>query len=347
MFHLLLHACLAAEPAICAERLLPAPAPLTEEECRSTAAERAASWLLRHPELTPGPSRCAPTSDLPQLALKEVAPGVLVHEGQDGLPDTANRGEIANLGVVIGSEDIAVIDAGASRAQAEALFAAIRSRSDLPIRALILTHMHPDHSFGADLFREVGAEILGAPRLAAGIEARAATWMESYPPQVGTGALLGTRVALPDRGTADETLELGDATLHLRAVATAHTDNDLTVFHAQSGTLFAGDLVFNELLPTLDGSVNGWLAWLDEPRPEVRRIVAGHGPAPVPWPDGAQTTRAYLERLRTTIRTAIAAGQPMSVAIRDRDPDEAARWQAYDTSHPRNVSAAYAELEWE
>ncbi|MGP3696243.1 quinoprotein relay system zinc metallohydrolase 2 [Rhodobacter sp. NSM] len=347
MFHLLLSACLAAEPATCAERLLPAPEARTEAACRADAAAKIDRWLAAHPGLVGGASRCARTDDLPRLSLKEITPGVWVHEGRPALPDRRNRGEIANLGVVIGAAGIAVIDAGASRAEAEALFAAIRTLSDLPIRAVILTHMHPDHSFGAELFREAGAEILGSPKLSAGIEARAAAWMESYPPQVGREALLGTRVALPDRGLRDETLDLGGATLHLQAVATAHTDNDLTVLHVQSGTLFTGDLVFNGLLPTLDGSLNGWLDWLRGTRPEVTRIVPGHGPAPLPWPDGSAATLRYLEHLRTTIRAAIAAGEPMSKAIRESDPEEAARWQGYETSHPRNASAAYAELEWE
>ncbi|WP_096786061.1 quinoprotein relay system zinc metallohydrolase 2 [Rhodobacter sp. CZR27] len=347
MFHLLLTACLAAEPATCAERLLPAPSPLTREECETGAEARAASWLATHPDLAGRGTRCAATDSLPALTLSEVVPGVLVHEGTPALPDRANRGAIANLGVVIGTDAIAVIDAGSSRAEAEALFAAIRLHSPLPIRALIVTHMHPDHSFGADLFREAGAEVLGAPKLAAGIESRAAAWLQSYPPQVGTKALLGTRPIPPDRGVAEERIDLGGATLHLRAAATAHTDNDLTVLHAESGTLFTGDLVFNGLLPTLDGSLTGWLGWLGESRPEVRRIVAGHGPAPLPWPAGAAATRGYLDRLRTDIRAAIAAGQPMSEAIRQSHPQDAARWQGYDVSHPRNASAAYAELEWE
>ncbi|MFQ6755074.1 quinoprotein relay system zinc metallohydrolase 2 [Cereibacter sphaeroides] len=347
MFHLMLSVCLLADPALCAERLLPAPAALSEADCRKTAAARAADWLSAHPGLAGGESRCLPTEALPQLAMKEIGGGLWVHEGQTALPDPQNRGAIANLGLAIGTEGIAVIDAGASRAEAEALYAAIRARSDLPIRAVILTHMHPDHTFGADLFREAGAEILGAPKLGAGLEARADGWMESYPAQIGAGALLGTRPVPPDRGVAEDWLDLGGLRLHLQAVPTAHTDNDLTVFEPVSGTLFTGDLVFNGLLPTLDGSLNGWLGWLAAAHPDVRRIVPGHGPAPLPWPEGAQATRAYLEHLRTTIRAAIAEGLPMSAAIRARDPEEARHWTGYEESHPRNASAAYAELEWE
>ncbi len=345
MLHLVLTLCLAAEPGTCADRLLPAP--LTPAACTAEAGARAAAWLADHPGLTLHGHRCAPLADLPALTLTRVAPGLFVHHGIAALPDQKNLGRIANLGVAIGQDAIAVIDAGASRAEAEALYAAIRARSDLPIRALILTHMHPDHSFGADLFREAGAEILGAPKLAAGIEARAEAWMDSYPAQVGHGALIGTRIALPDRGVATGTLDLGGLVLDLTAEPTAHTDNDLTVFHAASGTLFTGDLVFNDLLPTLDGSVTGWLDWLDHPRPELRQIVPGHGPAPLPWPEGAKPTRTYLTRLADDIRTAIAAGRPMSEAIRHTHPEDAARWQGYAISHPRNASAAYAELEWE
>ncbi|MFD1914407.1 quinoprotein relay system zinc metallohydrolase 2 [Halodurantibacterium flavum] len=338
MLHLLLTLCLTEAPAICAERLLPLP---PQEDCEAVAVPHIETWLSDRPDLRPRGWRCGAA---PALDLAEIAPGLLVHTGANAMPDPQNLGEIANLGVVIGRDAVAVIDAGATRAQGEALYAAIRARTDRPVSHLVLTHIHPDHSFGAEVFREAGAEIVAARNFAPSMAARAETYLQSYRDQIGAQAMLGTRIALPDRVADAETIDLGGARLRLEPVATAHSDSDLVVLHVESGILFTGDLVFNRLAPTLDGSLQGWADWLAQPR-DLRAIVPGHGPAPLPWPEGADATRAYLALLDRQVRAALDAGEPMSRAI--TAPPPGGDWVGMSEAHPRNLSAAYKELEWE
>ena len=98
--------------------------------------------------------------------------------------------------------------------------------------------------------------------------------------------------------------------LELRAWPTAHTDTDLTVLDTATGTLFAGDLLFMERIPVVDGSLLGWLRVMDElERLPAQRVVPGHGPPSAPWPEAAAPQRAYLEYLRDTLR-ARAATEP-------------------------------------
>lgn len=348
MFHLVAVICLAAAPESCAERLLPAPEPLTQAACNAGAPGRMAAWLADHPGLSGKGWQCQATDDLPALALVDLGEGALLHQGAVALADRANQGRVANLGVVIGGAAIAVIDAGTSRAQGEALYAAIRRRSDLPIRWLILTHMHPDHSFGAEVFAEAGATILASDRLAPALAERADGYLRAYAEQIGTMALMGTRVVLPDEGISrTRVLSLGpEDQLRLQPVQTAHTDNDLMVEHARSRTVFAGDLVSNQVLPVLDGSLSGWIEVLSRP-PLPLRIVPGHGPAPVDWSRGVEPTLHYLVDLRDTVKAALAQGTPLSRAITERDPDDALRWKGYEETHPRNLSAAFHEMEWD
>ncbi|MGL4311687.1 MAG: quinoprotein relay system zinc metallohydrolase 2 [Paracoccaceae bacterium] len=349
MFHLLVTACLASDPNICAERLLPAPDPLDLAACESGAVARLNEWGKTHGDLIPGHWRCVPVEELPVVPVREIAPGILLHNPLPAPISPANGGNIANLGVIIGTDSVAVIDPGGSRAIGEALFAAIRARSDKPIVAVIITHMHPDHSYGAEVFAEAGAEVIGHENLADGMARRAETWARSIPAQVGALAMLGTKQRLPDRGlTGPETMDLGGATLQLQPQGIAHTDNDLTVFHVESGTLFTGDLVFAGLLPSLDGSITGWLEWLAvPPQPALRQIVPGHGPAPLDWEQASGPMRAYLTTLADETRAAIAAGEPMSEAARHVGQGLRGDWIGFDDFNERNAVAAFKELEWE
>ena len=97
--------------------------------------------------------------------------------------------------------------------------------------------------------------------------------------------------------------------LALRAHAPAHTDHDLSVLDATTGTLWAGDLLFVGRIPSLDGSLAGWLHELDALRAvPAARAVPGHGPPAVPWPAAAADLTRYLLALRDGTRAAIAAG---------------------------------------
>ena len=361
MFELLLTACLTASPDICAERLAP-PAFESEAACAAGRAERAEAWIAARAGLAITAARCVAQTALaraiPPLEVVEVADGVFVHEGRYEVPSEQNAGDIANLGFVIGAEAVAVIDAGGSRAVGEGLYAAIRSRTDLPIRWLVLTHMHPDHTLGASVFQEAGAEVIGHPKLPAALAARADTYTENFRRLIGERAFLGSVIVAPaDDGRGGVTpdqeraLDLGGRRLILRAHATAHTDNDLSALDEKTGVWFSGDLVFVRHTPALDGSIRGWISLLEElptwrgARPS--RIAPGHGPVSLPWPEGATPTRDYLRALAAETREAIRRGESMRAAIEHLGESQRAHWRLFDEYNPRNATTAYKELEWE
>ena len=351
MFVTILTACLVAAPDVCAPRLLPAGIAADQASCAALGDSVSAAWLAAHPGLTGQGWRCASVKETDALALSELAPGVLVHRGHDGPLSPANRGAIANLGVVIGNRRVAVIDPGGSREQGEALLAAIRRRTDLPIGPVILTHVHPDHIAGAEVMAEAGGEIIADHRLPDALAARRETWMDSIPAQIGADAWAGTVLVPPARVIAGETvLDLGGTTLVLTPVPTAHTDTDLTVRDTRSGTLFTGDLVFRRLTPVVDGSLKGWLAWLAAPPHDAARVVPGHGPVAGSLAEAAADQTAYLGALRDAVRGALDSGQGLSAAV----PEVAAAlaplapaWADFDATTARNAAAAYAEMEWD
>jgi len=349
MFHLLLTVC--TGDGLCAERWLPAADAAASAACIAAAPPLAGSWSAAH-GLTPRAFRCVPTAALPSLALVPVAEGVWVHRGADAAAAPENGGGIANLGVIEAPQAVIVVDPGGSRGEGERLLAAIRQRTEKPVAAAILTHVHPDHILGAEPFREAGVPIIAHSRLAEALGTRAEAYSTIYAASIGPAAWLGSGFVLPDETVAaPERREMGGAHLALVPVGPAHSDSDLTVLHEESGTLFAGDLAFRRLTPVLDGSLRGWLAWLAAPpEPVPRLVVPGHGPVAADWQEATGATRAYLEALAAAVRDALAAGTGLSEAVprvtaaMAREAGDLADFA--DTTR-RNAATAYHELEWE
>ena len=90
----------------------------------------------------------------PAFAIREVAPGVLVHLGQPLALDAPGHDDIANIGFIVGKRCVAVIDTGGSMRIGRALHAAIRQRTRLPICYVINTHVHVDHVLGNAAFQQ-------------------------------------------------------------------------------------------------------------------------------------------------------------------------------------------------
>ena len=274
------------------------------------------------------------------------APGVYVHYGAQAEMTAANAGDIANLGFVVGTTCVAVIDTGGSYAVGRALRAAIRRVTSLPVCYVINTHVHPDHVFGNQAFVEDGPEFVGHARLAEALRRRGPNYLRALMRDVGDAAQ-GSAIVLPTLAVADvRRLDLGGRSLQLRAWPTAHTDTDLTVFDETSGTFWLGDLLFLGHLPVVDGSLRGFIAVIDELKSvPAQRAIAGHGHADA-WPAALLPEERYLKVLLRDIRAALAARMPIAEAIETVGCDDANGWLLVEEFHKRNVSAAYAELEW-
>jgi glyoxylase-like metal-dependent hydrolase (beta-lactamase superfamily II) len=143
-------------------------------------------------------------------------------------------------------------------------------------------------------------------------------------------------------------IDLGDRVLTLQAWPTAHTDNDLTVFDRRTRTLFASDLLFVQHLPVLDGNLRGWISVMASlTRLDVAMVVPGHGPVSSEWPTASDAQADYLNALLRDTRAALRSKLTIQQAIERIAVAPGAHWLLTDRFHRRNVTAAYAELEWE
>ncbi|MDT8858097.1 quinoprotein relay system zinc metallohydrolase 2 [Paracoccaceae bacterium Fryx2] len=333
-----------AAPA-CRQVLLPGYAAETRAACEA-ALLAAPPGLLAAPGA--GPAACAPRPAA-ALAFTEIAPGVFAHRGAVAEPEPGNVGDVANVGFVIGAKGIAVIDAGGSRQVGEQVYLAVRAVSELPITHLVLTHMHPDHVFGAEALREAGAEVLGHANLPRALSDRAESYQTSFSRLIGAAGFLGSRIIGPDRVlTGPETIDLGGRELRLTPWPVAHTASDLTVLDSATGTLFAGDLVFDVHVPALDGSLRGWLAVLAQLELlPATQVIPGHGGPVLPWPEGAASMRRYLGALEADTKAALAAGMALGPATAVIGQGEAGRWRLFELFNARNATVAYTEMEWD
>ena len=291
---------------------------------------------------------CVAAGAAEPLRLEEVAEGIHVYTGPHGEANPRNLGAVGNAGVVIGRDAVAVIDTGGSPEFGRRLRASVAALTGLPVAWVIITHAHPDHVFGSSAFDEGATTFAGHHKLARALALRSPFYIEAFERLVGE-AFEGARVIAPSIEVADETrIDLGDRVLVLTAWQTAHTDNDLTVLDLRTGTLFAGDLLFIDRLPVVDGSLKGWLDVIAElRRVPAARVVPGHGPASAAWPEALDAQERYLNALLRDVRREIAAGGRIESAIGRVAGEERDRWVGFDASHPRNVTASFTELEWE
>ena len=244
------------------------------------------------------------------LAVTALGDGAYVFYGAQQEMSAANQGAIANIGFIVGDRCVAAVDSGGSPAEGARLRAAIRTVTDRPVCAVINTHMHPDHVHGNSAFVPDAPQFIGHVHLAPALSARQEAYDKLLHRELGEQAD-DARLVMPTRSVKPGvplSLDLGGRTLILQAWPTAHTDNDLTVYDERSGTLWAGDLLFSQRIPSLDGSLVGWLAALDQlERMNPRRVIPGHGPSRN-WRDALAAENIVLTDTKEGTTWTIAAG---------------------------------------
>jgi cyclase len=254
---------------------------------------------------------------------------------------------VSNAGLIVGAESCVVIDALFAPSMTRAFQEQIRRVTDKPVRLLINTHHHVDHTLGNALFPE--AQIVS--------HANARREQE----RVGKGVLEILRPRLPDLVAETDSVALrlpdvtfeGDLTLHLEDrpvrlvhLGPAHTIGDTLVLLPDDRLLFAGDVAFLYVTPlALEGHVSGWLDVCDAVDVmEVDTIAPGHGP--VAGKAELREMRGYLETIRSQARAAFDAGRSEREASAGIDLGEYASW-AEPERLPLNVGRLYQEFRGE
>lgn len=282
------------------------------------------------------------------FTVEKISAGIYVHHGahKDLAPDYG--GDICNLSFIVGNEGIAVIDTGGSPAVGRKLRKAIRKISKKPILYVINTHAHPDHALGNAAFKHDKPTFVGHGKLAETLAQRQEVYLRNQIAWVGSDAA-GTEIIPPvvSVSTTHE-LNLGGRILRLTAHPVAHSPSDLSVLDTASNTLWTGDLLFIERLPSVDGDVSSWLHAIEQLRSlSPARIVPGHGSVTLDGEAAFNNERLYLSTLLTDVRNAIKQGRSMEETVSTAARSEQGKWLLFDITNRRNIARIFPALEWE
>jgi len=264
---------------------------------------------------------------------------------------TENEGFISNAGFVITSEGVVVYDALGSPSLAKQLVGEIRKITQQPIVKLILGHYHADHIYGAQVFKELGAEIL-AP-------VGAYQYIDS---QVAKDRLEERRISLfpwvddetyivqPDRILKrSERFTVGDVDFLINIVGAAHSDGDMSLYVENDRVLFSGDIIFEGRVPYLgNANTQFWLKTLEEMEMQsLQGLVPGHGAAAKDPSKTVSLTRRYLAFIREHMGAAVEELQAFDEAYEQTNWSAFSSLPAFKEANRKNAYQVYLSLETE
>jgi len=248
-----------------------------------------------------------------------------------------------NIGVSVDEDGVFLVDDQYAPLTPKVL-AAIGALTEQPVRFVINTHWHPDHTGGNENLGKLGALIFSQDN------ARA-TLVEELTKQALEKKIALAPEALPlVTFNNSVTFHLNGETVHVFHIAPAHTDGDVVVHFIEADVIHSGDAYFNGFYPSIDvghgGSIDGMIAFYDQllelSGPDTK-IVPGHGP--VSNRDEVQRYQAMLKTVRQRVADAVASGQSLddliaAAPLADLDPE----WGDNLVKAPLLLSMVYANL---
>ena len=248
----------------------------------------------------------------------------------------------------MGTNCVAVIDTGGSISIGHKLKKSIRRITKKPICYVINTHVHYDHILGNKAFTDESPDFIGHKDLAEAINQNRDFFLNQFRNNLTSDPKNSDIIEPNILIEKTKKLELGERSITLIPFATSHSHNDLIVIDNKTKTLWAGDLIFRERIPSLTGSLKGWLKSINKIKElDIKVVVPGHGSVASSLDEAIKQQQDYLTLLLNKTRKAIKEGKFINEAMENIDKDNEFRWLLHEYQHSTNVSRSYTELEWE
>jgi glyoxylase-like metal-dependent hydrolase (beta-lactamase superfamily II) len=280
--------------------------------------------------------------------LERVAPGVYVQRGADEAPSTANRGATANLGVLVGTRGVIVVNTGSSAEHGAALLAAVARLTDRPVVLAIDTQASPDQVLGNSAFTQRAIPVLAHRDTDKFMREHCDACMTDVKAKADTEALAATHAAQPTRLIdGAQTIRAGGRTIQILHYGWTEQPGSVAVLDTDSGVLFTGDMASFGVVPqTQLGRLPGWIEALRQLQALApSTVVPGHG-APGPAARLGEM-RDYLQQLLDGVRAAYLRGDDLMETVDHLELARFRNWALYGAYHRRNVHFAYLQREEE
>lgn len=281
--------------------------------------------------------------------LNEVKNGLFVHYGKHEDSDSSNKGDISNIGFIIGEKSVLVIDAGGTPRIADKLIEKIKSLTDLPISHVIITHGHPDHFLGMSSFSKFKPIFIGHQNLKRSLLTNFDFYKKREIERTKDLSLTKSKIVIPNvevKKNSSIDIDIGNRKITLKAWRSGHTDNDLSVYDHKTKTLWTEN-IFVRRVPTFRASILGWKKNLEETlKLDIDNIIPGHGKI-TSKEKAIKPMLYYLNRIINEVRILHLDGGSIEKAQNEVAKENIENWVLYNNYNISNVSKAYSELEWE
>ena len=276
-------------------------------------------------------------------------------------------GRGGNVGFFVGPDAVVVVDSQFKEI-APGIIEQIRSVTDRPIKYLVNTHHHGDHTGGNEVFRAV-AVIIAQDNVRKRMLASPATILRDYPAELEEAKKAGNAedVKFLEDGIAwakkvrieeiaapvvtfdsELRIHVGGETIDVWHTPPAHTDGDSVVYFEKANVLHMGDVLFHDIVPFIDvksgGSVRGYLAALDKViarvPPDVT-VIPGHGH--VTDLAGLKAERQYIADVLAAAQAAKTAGKSKADFLKTVDLPAYKAYDGYKNRFKDGCAAAYDE----
>jgi len=255
------------------------------------------------------------------------------------------EGSGGNIAVLTGRDGKLLVDAGIT-ASRPAISEALANISSDPVRHLINTHWHFDHTDGNEWLHSIGAKITAHENTRKHLSeaTRVEGWNFTFPPS--------PEGALPTRiFKKEQKLHINETSLVLEYYGPAHTDSDISVYFTDTDILHVGDTCWNGSYPFIDYSTGGSInASIRAAEANIARatdktiIIPGHGP--IANKSNLIEFRDMLVAIREKVSALKKQGLSLAevVAAKPTAAYDAAKWGSFFIDGSTFTSLVYAGL---
>ena len=281
--------------------------------------------------------------------ISEVEENIFLHYGVHEDSSIKNQGDIANIGFIVGKKSVLIIDTGGTLEIAKNLLETVKNKTSLPISHVVITHGHPDHYLGSEIFKISNIQFIGHENLKRSINMNFNFYKTLQASSIEDQSILDIKPVFPDleiKKNQTITVDLGGREVKIRAWESGHTDSDLSVYDVKSKILWTENIFVNRI-PSVRASILGWKKNLEiTSKMDINKIIPGHGK--ITTKDEALLPMlSYFRRMIKEIRTLHVKGINIETAQKEVAKDNKENWLLFNDYHISNVTKAYSELEWE